>query len=51
MGASDPGLMKTLMKQALQEVLEGEMTELLGAGPEELPRTAKATVPATTVAA
>lgn len=33
--ASDPDLMKALMKQALQEVLEGEMTELLGAAPGE----------------
>jgi len=35
MVASDPDLMKALMKQALQEVLEGEMTELLGAAPGE----------------
>jgi transposase-like protein len=27
--------MKSLMKEALQEVLEAEMTELLGAGPHE----------------
>lgn len=33
--ASDPDLMKALMKQALREVLEGEMTELLGAAPGE----------------
>ena len=33
--AEDRDLMKTLMKQALQEVLETEMTELLGAGPHE----------------
>ena len=33
--AEDRDLMKTLMKQALQEVLEAEMTELLGAGPHE----------------
>lgn len=33
--ASDRDLMKALMKEALQEVLEGEMTEFLGAGPHE----------------
>ena len=33
--AEDRDLMKTLMKQALHEVLETEMTELLGAGPHE----------------
>ena len=31
----DRDFLKTLMKQALQEVLEIEMTELLGAGPHE----------------
>ena len=31
----DRDLMKSLMKEALQEVLEAEMTELLGAGPHE----------------
>ena len=31
--AGDRDLMKALMKEALQEVLEGEMTELLGAAP------------------
>ena len=31
----DRDLMKALMKEALQEVLEAEMTELLGAGPHE----------------
>lgn len=31
----DQDFLKTLMKQALQEVLETEMTELLGAGPHE----------------
>jgi putative transposase len=29
--AEDRDLMKALMKEALQEVLEGEMTEFLGA--------------------
>jgi len=33
--AGDRDLMKTLMKEALQEVLEGEMTEHLGAAPSE----------------
>jgi len=33
--AGDRDLMKALMKEALQEVLEGEMTEHLGAGPSE----------------
>ena len=33
--AEDKDLMKSLMKEALQEVLEAEMTELLGAGPHE----------------
>jgi len=33
--AADRDLMKALLKEALQEVLEGEMTELLGAGPSE----------------
>ena len=33
--AKDRDLMKALMKEALQEVLEAEMTELLGAGPHE----------------
>jgi len=33
--AGDPDLMKALMKQALQEVLEAEMTEFLGASPGE----------------
>jgi transposase-like protein len=33
--AEDRDLMKALMKEALQEVLEAEMTELLGAGPGE----------------
>ncbi len=33
--AEDRDLMKALMKEALQEVLEAEMTELLGAGPHE----------------
>ncbi len=33
--AEDRNLMKSLMKEALQEVLETEMTELLGAGPHE----------------
>jgi transposase-like protein len=31
----DRDLMKALMKEALQEVLEGEMTEFLGAEPGE----------------
>lgn len=33
--AGDRDLMKALMKEALREVLEGEMTEFLGAGPNE----------------
>ena len=33
--SGDRDLMKTLMKEALQEVLEGEMTEFLGAAPSE----------------
>jgi hypothetical protein len=33
--AGDRDLMKALMKEALQEVLEGEMTECLGAAPGE----------------
>ena len=33
--AGDRDLMKALMKDALQEVLEAEMTELLGAAPGE----------------
>src|SRR5512145_1027645 len=33
--AGDRDLMKLLMKEALQEVLEGEMTEFLGAAPSE----------------
>ncbi|MDR5736294.1 transposase, partial [Caballeronia sp. LZ025] len=33
--AGDRDLMKALMKDALQEVLEAEMTELLGAAPNE----------------
>ena len=33
--AGDRDLMKTLMKEALQEVREGEMTEFLGAAPGE----------------
>jgi len=33
--AEDRDLMKSLMKEALQEVLEGEMAECLGAGPSE----------------
>lgn len=33
--AGDRDLMKALMKEALQEVLEGEMTEFLGAAPGE----------------
>lgn len=35
MVAGDRDVMKALMKEALQEVLEGEMTEHLGAGPGE----------------
>ena len=34
--SGDRDLMKTLMKEALQEVLEGEMTEFLGAAPSEV---------------
>jgi transposase-like protein len=33
--AGDRDLMKALMKEALQEILEGEMTECLGAAPGE----------------
>ena len=33
--SGDQDLMRTLIKEALQEVLEGEMTELLGAMPSE----------------
>ena len=33
--AGDRDLIKALMKEALQEVLEGEMTECLGAAPGE----------------
>ena len=33
--AGDRDLMKALMKEALQEVLEAEMSQLLGAGPSE----------------
>lgn len=33
--AGDRDLMKALMKEALQEVLDGEMTEFLGAAPNE----------------
>ena len=33
--AEDCDLMKSLMKKALQEVLEAETTEPLGAGPHE----------------
>jgi len=33
--AGDRDLMKALMKEALQEVLEGEMTDFLGAAPSE----------------
>ena len=35
MVAGDRDLMKSLLKEALQEVLEGEMTEFLGAAPGE----------------
>jgi putative transposase len=35
MVAGERDLMKALMKEALQEVLEGEMTEFLGAAPGE----------------
>lgn len=33
--AGDQDLMKALMKEALQEVLEAEMSQILGAGPSE----------------
>ncbi len=33
--AEDRALMKSLMKEALQEVLEAEVTDFLGAGPHE----------------
>ncbi|WP_250478207.1 MULTISPECIES: hypothetical protein [unclassified Caballeronia] len=36
--AGDRDLMKALMKDALQEVLEAEMKELLGASPNAAPR-------------
>jgi transposase-like protein len=35
----DRDLMKSLMKEALQQVLEGEMTEFLGAAPCERSKT------------
>ncbi|WP_201739312.1 transposase, partial [Tepidimonas charontis] len=33
--AGDRDLMRALLKEALQEVLEGEMSEFLGASPHE----------------
>lgn len=33
--SGDPHLLKGLLREALQEVLEGEMTEFLGAEPGE----------------
>lgn len=45
--AEDKDLMKPLMKEALQEVLEAEMTEPLGAGPTNTRTGARATGPAT----
>ena len=44
--AEDRALMKSLMKEALQEVLEAEMTDFLGAGPHDARKAAKATGPA-----
>ncbi len=35
--AEDKDLMKSLMKEALQEVLEAEMTELVGGRPPRTP--------------
>jgi transposase-like protein len=35
----DRDLMKSLMKEALQQVLEGEMTQFLGAAPGERSKT------------
>ena len=44
--AKDRDLMKALMKEALQEVLEAEMTELLGPAPTNGRPAARATGPA-----
>jgi hypothetical protein len=50
--AGDRDRMKALMKEALQEVLEGEMSEFLGAAPGEHRRkAARVTVQLTTAAA
>jgi transposase-like protein len=46
--AGDRDLMKALMKEALQEVLEGEMTEFLGLRRVSAPTAGKAIGPATT---
>ena len=43
-------LMKALVKEALDEVLDAEMTEVLGAGRASARRSARATVLATTAA-
>ncbi len=48
--AGDRDLMKALMKDALQEVLEAEMTELLGHYPTSGPKHAVAIEPVTTAA-
>ena len=49
--ASDPDLMKALMKQALQEVLEAEMNECCGAGRASAPPAGRVTAVATTALA
>ena len=45
--AEDKDLMKSLMKEALQEVLEAEMTELLGPAPTNVRTGVRAPGPAT----
>lgn len=49
--AGDRDLMKALMRGALQEVLEGEMTEFLGAAPGERTETRTASGRAITAGA
>ncbi len=48
--AGDRDLMKALMKEALQEVLEGEMTEFLGRRRVSVRKAGLATGPAITAA-
>jgi len=48
--AGERDLLKGLMREALQAVLEGEMTEFLGAAPGEVRTAATATGPATAAA-